>query len=282
MKSLLILLLFIVIILFGVFSCTEEAFFTDSQGDFTVLTYNVAGLPEGISGSNPVENIPLISPLLNEYDLVIVQEDFYYHQELIKEVNHPYQSEPLENQESLGDGLNLFSEYPFYDLCREQWQDCYGILDGASDCLTPKGFFMAKVLLSPGLEFHLYNLHMEAGNGPQDHEARVSNVNQLLNHINQFSNDKAIILGGDFNLHNDSTDEILVQQILSQGNLTDACRYLDCGDEGRIDRIMFRSNNNIQFEVDNWRIPEDFTDQDGDDLSDHEPVATDFTWSRLP
>lgn len=46
------------------------------SGTFTTLTYNVAGLPEGLSGSNPSVNTPLISPLLNAYDLVLVQEDW--------------------------------------------------------------------------------------------------------------------------------------------------------------------------------------------------------------
>ena len=40
-----------------------------AQGEFVALTYNIAGLPDVISGSNPEVNIPLISPLLNAYDL---------------------------------------------------------------------------------------------------------------------------------------------------------------------------------------------------------------------
>ena len=47
-----------------------------TSGDFTVLSYNVAGLPQEISTVNPQEHIPLISPLLNDYDVVLTQEDF--------------------------------------------------------------------------------------------------------------------------------------------------------------------------------------------------------------
>jgi hypothetical protein len=46
------------------------------SGDFLALTYNVAGLPEGISGSHPETNTPLIGPLLNAYDLVLMQESW--------------------------------------------------------------------------------------------------------------------------------------------------------------------------------------------------------------
>ena len=35
-----------------------------ASGSFNALTYNVAGLPDGISGWDPVRCIPLISPLL--------------------------------------------------------------------------------------------------------------------------------------------------------------------------------------------------------------------------
>ncbi|MEQ9318019.1 MAG: hypothetical protein RIF41_02630, partial [Polyangiaceae bacterium] len=52
------------------------------DGTFSALSYNVAGLPQGLSGSEPEEYIPLISPLLTGYDLVLVQEDFVYHAEL--------------------------------------------------------------------------------------------------------------------------------------------------------------------------------------------------------
>ena len=50
------------------------------SGSFTMLTYNVAGLPDGLNDDqNPEVNIPQMAPHLNPYDLVVVQEDFSYH-----------------------------------------------------------------------------------------------------------------------------------------------------------------------------------------------------------
>jgi hypothetical protein len=74
------------------------------SGEFLALTYNVAGLPQGLSKSNPEINTPLISPLLNRYDLVLVQEDWetpepnpiapfrVYHELLNADARHSYQS----------------------------------------------------------------------------------------------------------------------------------------------------------------------------------------------
>ena len=57
-------------------SATAQTAPSAASGSFTALTYNVAGLPEQISGSSPEANSPLISPLLNGYDLVLLQEDW--------------------------------------------------------------------------------------------------------------------------------------------------------------------------------------------------------------
>ena len=47
-----------------------------TSGAFSYLTYNVAGLPQEVSSENPEEHIPLISPLLEPFDVVVTQEDF--------------------------------------------------------------------------------------------------------------------------------------------------------------------------------------------------------------
>ena len=75
------------------------------SGEFTTLTYNVAGLPQEISKVRPRENIPRISPLLAGYDIVLTQEDFdwwrpgldkfdfaNYHARLRAETGHPWAS----------------------------------------------------------------------------------------------------------------------------------------------------------------------------------------------
>src|SRR5690606_11829337 len=59
-----------------------------SKGAFKLVTYNIAGFPEGISRSRPRTNIPLIAPLLADYDIALVQEDFAYQSLLRAGVPH--------------------------------------------------------------------------------------------------------------------------------------------------------------------------------------------------
>ena len=101
-------------------------------GEFSLLTYNVAGLPQGISSSDPEAHIPQISPLLNDYDIVLAQEDFWYHAELSADAEHPHQSDPYSDdpkKKGIGDGLNRFSDFPFEPVERVQWYDCHGQLE---------------------------------------------------------------------------------------------------------------------------------------------------------
>ena len=168
-------------------------------GSFSVLTYNVAGLPEGLSGSNPSVNIPLISPLLNDYDLVNVQEDFAYHAQLVSQATHPYQSVPGPTQGSYGDGLSRFSVFPFTDHTRIQWTDCFGTLSNGSDCLTPKGFSAARHELAPGAFVDVYNFHADAANDAGSIAARQSNLRQLADYIVANSAGNAVLVMGDSN-----------------------------------------------------------------------------------
>lgn len=243
----------------------------------TVLTYNVAGLPQGISSSNPEVNIPQISPLLNGYELVLVQEDFFYHAELVADVEHPHQSVPWPEDpeaEGFGDGLNRFSQWPFGELERQQWYDCHGQLDCASDCLARKGWSFARHTLAEGAEVDVYNLHMEAGGCPEDLEIRTQATLDLAEAIAERSDGRALIVAGDFNLRaTDPEDVTPLQNIIEGAGLTDACDAVECGDQ-RIDHIMVRNGETLTLEVEQWWIPDEFTEaRSGEPLSDHAPVA---------
>lgn len=129
-------------------------------GQFTALSYNVAGLPDALSGSEPATNSVLISPLLNRYDLVLLQEDWAdplaqarqagligdevprlgYHDQVVGDADHRYRSEPapypfgtdLRRAPSgpplTADGLNRLSRLAFGTLERVMWEQCHGEL----------------------------------------------------------------------------------------------------------------------------------------------------------
>lgn len=268
-----------------------------TQGAFSLLTYNVAGLPEGISSSHPEANTPQISPLLNGYDVVLVQEDFAYHEELVSAAEHPYQSTPDASQDSLGDGLNILSVFPFEALERTRWTSCFGELDSGSDCLTPKGFFIVQLEIAEGAFVDVYNLHADAGRSPPDVQARAANFVQLEAAIEAHSEGHAVILAGDFNERYSYGDQT-VSELLSSANLSDVWLELERGsvlplspseaapecatdtanlDCERIDKILYRGSPQVQLTPTEYRVDSAiFVDQAGLPLSDHPPVVAVF------
>ena len=270
-------------------ACSTESPAEELQasGTFEALTYNVAGLPQGISDSNPEEFMPKISPLLNTYDLVLVQEDFVYHRDLKRDATHPYQSTPKDPDDRLiADGLNRFSHFTFDTLKRQQWTECYGAMDGgtitgAADCLAEKGFSMARTTFAPGIVVDIYNHHAEAGGGEDDAQARATGYAEFTQFIQANSAGNAVIIGGDTNLHrNDPVDGPLLEGFQSTNELTDACQFLECGTES-IDRFLFRNSDTVELTPLTWRYADEFVTSEGDRLSDHYAVHVGFRWDRL-
>jgi hypothetical protein len=258
-------------------------------GEFSLLSYNVAGLPVEISKARPDVNIPLISPLLNDFDVVITQEDFdwwkpggladgldfnEYHERLGADATHEHRSEAHPGPEAvglaadrlellqLGDGLSVLSRFPISGNTRVPWSECNGGFDGgASDCLAMKGFSVTTLELADGVTVDLYNLHGEAGGGEEDQALQVLDYEELAAHIVENSEGRPIILGGDTNLHTDppgpdahedsaaGADLEIWTAFLEATGLTDACDATDCDGPGRIDKVAFRSGEGVDLEA---------------------------------
>jgi hypothetical protein len=255
-----------------------------TSGSIDVLTYNVAGLPEPLSQSSPDIYTVQISPLLNRYDVVLAQEDFFYHRELSLYATHGYRStpEPTPAGRFVNDGLNHFSKLPLTEPVRTTWVACNGQLDYASDCLAAKGFFVARLTLAPGAEVDVYDLHADAGGGALDVAARAAQYVQLRDFIVATSAGHALIVAGDTNLHGfDPDDEPVLSSFLAGAGLTDACRSLGCGTES-IDRVMLRDSARIELRAATWSLATEFVDAGGNPLSDHEAVHVRVDWRLLP
>jgi hypothetical protein len=237
---------------------------------------------------------------LNAYDLVLVQESWQtpdpnplaplrvYHELLVVDALHPYKSipatqpigtDPRRPSAILADGLNRFAQMAFDpNVIRTMWAGCHA---SAADCLALKGFSIARTTLARGLTVDIYNLHMEAGGDPQDEVLREQGVDQLLDAMSTYSAGRAIIIGGDFNLHTDEEpDATTYQRLLSSAGLTDACDAVGCLESDRIDKFAFRSNETVTISALSWSNDDAlFQDDLGEDLSDHEPVAVRFDWA---
>jgi hypothetical protein len=249
-----------------------------SRGSISLLTYNVAGLPKIISSVTPDKDNKLISPLLNNYDLVAVQEDWSYHADLISQLTLPSRTPHFGSGTiiDLGDGLADFSKFTLSGLLREKWKDCNGLVNDKNDCGAAKGLLKVTVEIQPGVSFDLYNIHTDAGQAPGDVAARDKQVAQLLAKIASTSANRPIIVAGDTNMK--TADEPSVQALITGGNLTDVCRKLSCPEPGGIDRVLYRDSATFKFTAREWRFETNFKDGAGKDLSDHLPVKVVIDW----
>jgi Endonuclease/Exonuclease/phosphatase family len=282
-----------------------------------MLSYNVAGLPQELSEVNPEEHIPLISPLLDDYDVVLTQEDFdfwlplldeldfvNYHDRLRAETTHEYATAVYPGPEAtgadrpemqVGDGLGVLSRFPFTDEVRVPWTGCFGGFDtsdgGAGDCLAAKGFAMVRMTLGDGdaggSVVDVYTLHGEAGGTDEDQRLQEEDFAQLAEHIAANSEGHAVIVGGDTNLHTLSdhpdadgdADTVIWEEFLAETGLTDACTATACEEVDAIDKVAFRSGGGLDLEPTTHDFPrERFTDPQGEDLSDHPPLVVEFRW----
>ncbi|MCX5249816.1 jacalin-like lectin [Streptomyces sp. NBC_00201] len=264
-----------------------------TTGSFNVLTYNVAGLPEGLSSSHPATNTPLISPRLASYDIVNVQEDFNYHAALYAGDNHPYRT-ATSGGAAVGDGLNTLSNYPLDDFERVKWNQCTG-----TNCLTPKGFTLARVRLAEGVFLDLYNAHPNADDSDDALAARRANIQQLSDFIGANSAGNAVLVMSDTNTrYTRSADNI--RTLVNDNGLTDAWVKLVKGgtaptqgadpllcptsapsnDCEVVDKVLYRSSRLLSLDAthynDEWAK---FLDSKGGNLSDHFPHTVGFSYT---
>jgi hypothetical protein len=266
------------------------------SGTFNVLTYNIAGLPLGLGDSDPETNTPLIGQRLGPYDIVNVQEDFNFHASLYANDSHPYRT-ATSGGAGFGDGLNTLSDYSFEDFERVKWNACTG-----TNCLTPKGFTLARVRLAEGVFVDLYNVHTNADSTDDALAARRANVEQLSDFIQANSAGNAVIVMGDTNTrYTRSGDNI--RTLLNENGLTDAWVKLVKGgtppaqgsdalvcdaaaptnDCEVVDKVLYRGSDLVRLNAtrynNDWKS---FLRSDGKHLSDHYPHAVDFSYTVNP
>jgi endonuclease/exonuclease/phosphatase family metal-dependent hydrolase len=248
------------------------------EGTLDVLTYNVAGLPEGLSAVHPPRTLPVVGAKLSRFNLVLAQEDYAYPDLLRSRLQLAYRSAPFArtNQLHFGDGLSLFSRLPFGEVRRASWRACHGVVDAYFDCLAPKGLAMIKLELSPGVLVDVYNVHLDAGAHEGDVAARSVQLEQLFETISAWSGERAVVLGGDFNLT--ASERPALRKMAQSRRFSDACDALRCPEPWRLDRILFRDGSSLRFTLLRWQAERGFKDERGAQLSDHLPVRATLRW----
>ncbi|MFD5324924.1 jacalin-like lectin [Streptomyces sp. NPDC127092] len=275
------------------------------SGAFSVLTYNVAGLPESISSApTPRESSTTeIGRRIAPYDIVHVQEDFNYHARLYAaDTAHPYRT-PTSGGAGIGSGLNTLSKtaYDEDDFERVRWRSCRY---DSGDCLTPKGFTFARHRLAEGVYVDFYNLHTNAGTSAGDLAARADNLDQLTAFIASRSAGNAVVVMGDTNTRYTRTGDTIAEFAAANG-LTDpwvelvrggtppakGSDPLLCDQTGPtvpntcevVDKLLYRGSRLVSLHATSYANEHAaFLTGDGRMLSDHDPISVGFSWSRNP
>jgi endonuclease/exonuclease/phosphatase family metal-dependent hydrolase len=254
-----------------------------TEGTWSLLTYNVQGLPDPLTDSDRpnVERMEAISPLLEAYDLVGLQEDFDAdNHALLTDTTHPesvWFSATVDPDRFYGAGLSLLSRAPVEGYQETHYLECNGILDGSSDCLASKGFQRLTVRFGAH-EVDLINTHHEAGGGPADDAARRSQVQQVIDAIDE-TPERAVVFMGDTNLRPSDPEDVDELELYASAGLRDACTEVGCAENDHIDRFLIRDAPGIALTVDSWSNEDaDFRFPEGDPMSDHPPIAIALSW----
>ncbi|MFF7547523.1 jacalin-like lectin [Streptomyces canus] len=289
-------------VLGGLTAAAPSATAADS-GSFSVLSYNVAGLPEAISSaSTPRESsTTAIGRRIAPYDIVHVEEDFNYHAYLYAgDTNHAYRT-PTSGGAGIGSGLNTLSKIPYDgdDFERVRWNSCQ--VD-SGDCLTPKGFTFMRERLAEGVYVDVYNLHTNAGTNDGDLASRADNLNQLTAFIQTHSAGNAVVVMGDTNTRYTRSGDTIAEFAAANG-LTDpwvqlvrggtppakGSDALVCDQTGPtvpntcevVDKVLYRSSRLVSLNATSYSNEHaKFLTDAGLMLSDHDPISVGFSWSR--
>ncbi|MFJ9899542.1 jacalin-like lectin [Streptomyces sp. NPDC091280] len=273
-----------------------------TSGSFSVLTYNVAGLPSSLSSASTPRDTSTtaIGTRIAPYDIVNVQEDFNYHAYLYSTDTHPYRT-ATSGGAGIGSGLNTVSNYAWDgdDFERVHWNSCQ--ID-SGDCLTPKGFTFMRERLSEGVYVDFYNLHTNAGTNDGDEASRADNLSQLTTFISTHSAGNAVVVMGDTNTRYTRSADTIAEFGAANG-LTDAwvqlvrggvapakgSDALVCDQSGAtvpntcevVDKVLYRSSRLVTLNATSYNNEHaKFLTDDGLMLSDHDPITVGFTWSQ--
>lgn len=295
-----VILAIMMLISVGTAAFAEDETSNVTEGKISFMSANVAGLPIPSKFDKDGKVVPktqkILGQLLNKsgIDIICVQEDFQYHAILAAQMtNYPYTTY-TSGGVPVGDGMNIYSKYPIYNVERVAWEVFNGILDAANDGLTPKGFMKCTVDYN-GILIDLYDVHSDANGSLEDSKARHAQNEQLAAYIDKNSADRPVIITGDMNVYTHTQQGTGLYEIFIAGEGFDEAWTMFCHDGvyfdhdvtwderqelekiyggapwGRWDsaeKLLYRGNSSVGFEVTEFRY-DDYNALAGQPVSDH-------------
>jgi len=271
---------------------------SESGVDFSILTYNLQSRP---FLDDAGEKLPKISPLLNGYDIIAVQECFQKHELLWAQADFPnkaYFGDLSAYWKLANSGLSMMSRLPVADVQMHH----YAHVGEFQNYVASKGIMLLSLNVN-GLTLDVYNTHMEAGDTEAAHKARRGQEQEVIEFVSTHSPpEHSVILCGDFNMgphragkafkeyapNHYSDEHDMEERTATFEQMREGLNLLDVHDVllGRIDdgieRFLYREGTRHKltplyiFQNDN-----DFNRADGTPLSDGVPrIATFHIESR--
>ena len=213
--------------------CVTQTGYAQEAETFSITTLNVDGLPQKILVAKVNPDGPggggsvRIGRYLQKrgYDMVFMQEDFNYHEELTVPLEDDYQADAwsgdvgvdgrqidylhLQNHRFECDGLMGVwkNGITLTSTSSTPWTANFGKFSHALDEMVTKGFRRYELTLTDGLQIVVYNMHMDAGDTADeregkdslDRDARLKQWNQLREEILTRLDTRPVIVVGDLN-----------------------------------------------------------------------------------
>lgn len=269
-----------------------------ASAEFSVVTYNVQARPWFDESR---AKFAAISPLLNDYDLVSIQECFKDYRRLWDGTTHPvriYHSRLKSPWKIVGSGLSVLGRFPLEGVEAESFET----VGDRQNWPASKGLLLARFRVGD-MPLDFYATHMEAGRKPDAMWSRREQAEQLVRFVRRHSPpEHAVIFAGDFNMRpvregrgevplNDYTPgaEPLVFDTMTREQVFEAVRLelaLKSASEelpgpvyNGVDHVLYRSGDGLRLTALKYQHDAPvFYFPDGKPLSDHEPL---IVWFRL-
>lgn len=280
-----------------------------SDGDsFSIVSYNVAGLPNlkyilGKEGGVNVDgNQKLIGEQLSadNYDIIATQEDFGYNDSLYAglSASYPYRTIHTGGVPG-GDGMNVYAKTTVYNEKRTKWNSAYGVINDGADEMTPKGILYCVVEIADGVYADFYDIHADAYDGEGSVAAREDNFNQLANLILSKPAVRPVIVVGDFNIsisysRNSNIGPIFYEkaglkdawiEVNNGGDYTDFSYFRETygmswsqkwGKWDSVEKILYKNGGGVEIEPTECSY-KFYLDENGTSLSDHASISAVFS-----
>ncbi len=273
--------------------------------EFTVATYNIQGRPllDDTKGK-----FPEIGRRSNRFDIIGFQECFVNYEYLWPTINHQvkvFDGTFRGITKPVGSGLSTTGSFPLIEEITMHFSS-KGELQNRP---ASKGILLVRFDIG-GHVVDVYNTHMEAGSSDDAEEARWLQVEELVGFVADNSPpEHSVIFLGDFNMsplryyHSEetATSRQLAFQAMMDGLGED---FFDASDEVQgipepesageenpiwfrsgvenVDRILYRSGKGFSLIAVQWeKLREEFRDDEGNYLSDHDPISVHFLLERI-